>query len=136
MGEIESTLPEGHRRWGITCTWKQIVYAIFLKPENNKTDIYIGDNLKILINRSFYGEEILYDGTLMRNIGVMGEKDWRVATSLINDPCFSCLGEMDLFNKVIETLEQLKETTVSFYILSPKNKKVLVSMKFTQSEEE
>lgn len=135
MDDIKSTLPEGQKRWGITCTWKQIVFAMFLRPENNTTDIYVGNNLKILIKRSFYGEEILYDGTLMRNIGVINEEDWRVATSLTNDPCFSSLGEMDLFNKMIEMLEQLQETVISFYILSPKDKEVLVSMKFIQTKD-
>ncbi len=116
----------------IICLWEHIVYAMFLYPEEDTADIFLGDNLKIKIMRSFDGENIHYSGLLMRNIGVLDKDDWRVATSLVKKADFSCTDELDVFDAIIGILEQLNHMEIRFYILSPENKKVLVSMKFTE----
>ncbi len=116
----------------IILLWEHIVYAMFLMPESDTASVYIKEGLKINITRSFDGENIHYDGLLMRNIPVMGKDDWRVAASLVTKADFSCTGELELFDNIINLLEQLEEMKVSFYILSPKKKKVLISMQFTQ----
>lgn len=115
----------------IICLWEHIVYSMFLTSDSDVADIYINEGLKIEIKRSFDGEDIRYDGLLMRNMPVLEKDDWRVASSLVNKADFTCLGELNLFDSIIGILEQLDQMKISFYILSPKEKKVMVSMQFT-----
>ncbi len=131
MNEFTSNRPDMTGKHSINCLWEHIVYAMFLKAEHQKTTLFLGENLKIELNRSFDGDQIRYDGLLMRNIGTLGAEDWRVATSLLSSAEFSALGEEDLFDRLIRMLEELGEMRISFYILSPKKTKVLVSMQFT-----
>ena len=93
----------------IICLWEHIVYSMFLTSDSDVADIYINEGLKIEIKRSFDGEDIRYDGLLMRNMPVLEKDDWRVASSLVNKADFTCLGELNLFDNIIGILEQLDQ---------------------------
>ncbi len=118
-------------------TFKQLICFLFLEPDDNRTNIFLEDKLKIRVDRKINKDtnEYSYDGVLMKDISRPDEtEDWRVATCLSNKPIFSCIDEEDLLNSIVDLLNKFKKNDITFFKKNEYGEKVRVLIHFEEAD--